>query len=96
MSVNFAQILQDDLITPMVRKTAYGLATTCILGAAVYAGYCVAGPEKQLIQQYRHPELNEQVSRNGATFIQRKICCRNKFFLCKPHLCENVVVSTFC
>jgi hypothetical protein len=62
MSLNFAQILQDDLVTPMVRKTAYGLATTCILGAAVYAGYCVAAPEKHHIRQHRHPELNDQVS----------------------------------
>jgi hypothetical protein len=62
MSLNFAQILHDDLITPMVRKTAYGLATTCILGAAVYAGYRVAGPEKHHNKQHRHPELNDQVS----------------------------------
>ncbi|CAF4124542.1 unnamed protein product, partial [Rotaria sordida] len=42
MSLNFAQILQDDSITPIVWKTAYGLATTCILGAAVYVGYRIA------------------------------------------------------
>lgn len=46
----------------MVRKTAYGLATTCILGAAVYAGYRVAAPEKYHIRHHRHPELNDQVS----------------------------------
>jgi hypothetical protein len=63
MSLNFVQILQDDFITPMVRKTAYGLATTCVLGAAVYAGYCVAAPEKQHIRHHRHPELNDQVRR---------------------------------
>lgn len=62
MSLNFAHILQDDLITPMVKKTAYGLATTCILGAAVYAGYRVAAPEKDHPRQHRHPELNDQVS----------------------------------
>ncbi|CAF0735820.1 unnamed protein product [Adineta steineri] len=63
MSLNIAQILHDDLITPMVRKTAYGLATTCILGAAVYAGYCVAAPEKHIIRQHRHPELNDQIEK---------------------------------
>ena len=62
MSLNVAQILQDDFISPMVRKTAYGLATTCVLGVAVYAGYRVAAPGKHLITQHRHPELNDQVS----------------------------------
>ena len=61
MSFNLAQILQDDLITPIARKAAYGLATTCVLGAAVYAGYRVAAPEKYHIRQHRHPELNDQV-----------------------------------
>lgn len=64
MSLNFAQILQDDFISPMVKKTAYGLATTVILGAAVYAGYRVAAPEKHLMKQHRHPELNDQVNRH--------------------------------
>ena len=61
MSVNFTHILHDDFVTPMIRKTVYGLATTCILGAAVYAGYRVAAPEKHQITQHRHPELNDQV-----------------------------------
>jgi len=68
MSLYFAQILQDDLIAPIMRKTAYGLATTCVLGAAVYAGYRVAGPEKAHVRQHRHPELNDQVS-----YLHRKI-----------------------
>jgi len=63
MSLNLAHILQDDFITPMVRKTAYGLATTCILGAAVYAGYCVAAPEKHHLKQHRHPELNDKIEK---------------------------------
>jgi hypothetical protein len=67
MSLNFVQILHDDLITPMVRKTAYGLATTCVLAAAVYAGYRVAAPEKHHIRQHRHPELNDQVSSRNNT-----------------------------
>ncbi|CAF5106920.1 unnamed protein product [Rotaria sp. Silwood1] len=63
MPLNFAQILQDDLITSMIRKTAYGLATTCVLGAAAYAGYCVAAPEKHQIRHYRRPELNDQIEK---------------------------------
>lgn len=63
MSLNFAQVLQDDFITPMVRKTAYGLVTTGILCVAVYAGYRVAAPSKHHIKQHRHPELNDQVSK---------------------------------
>ena len=63
MSLNFAQLLQDDLVTPLVRKTAYGLATTGILCAAVYAGYYVAAPNKHHVKQHRHPELNDQVSK---------------------------------
>ncbi|CAF1066679.1 unnamed protein product [Rotaria sordida] len=63
MPFNFAQIFQDDLITSMVRKTAYGLATTCVLGAAAYAGYCVAAPEKHQLRHYRHPELNDQIEK---------------------------------
>lgn len=62
MSLNLAHVLQDDFVTPMIRKTVYGLATTCILGAAVYAGYRVAAPEKHQIRKHRHPELNDQVS----------------------------------
>lgn len=74
MSLNLAQILPDDFLTPIARKTVYGLATTCILGAAVYAGYRVAAPEKHLIKQHRHPELNDQVCRNVLenNFIDRK------------------------
>lgn len=65
MSLNFAHILQDDFVSPMVRKTVYGLATTVVLGAAVYAGYRVASPEKHQLKQHRHPELNDQVEKNA-------------------------------
>ncbi|CAF1075251.1 unnamed protein product [Adineta ricciae] len=63
MALNIAHILQDDLIAPMVKKTAYGLATTCILGAAVYVGYRVAAPEKHRNRHHRHPELNDQIEK---------------------------------
>lgn len=62
MPFNIAHVLDDDIIAPIMRKTAYGLVTTCILGAAVYTGYRVAAPEKQQPSHYRHPELNDQVS----------------------------------
>jgi len=62
MSLDFVQTLPYDSIASLVRKTAYGLVTTCILGTAVYAGYLVAAPEKYNIKRYRHPELNDQVS----------------------------------
>jgi hypothetical protein len=78
MSLNFAQILQDDFITPMVRKTAYGLATTCVLGAAVYAGYRVAAPEKHLIKQHRHPELNDQVREYESNVSTCLMPCKTK------------------
>jgi hypothetical protein len=62
MSLDFIQTLPYDSITSLVRKAAYGLVTTCILGTAVYAGYRVAAPEKYSNKQYRYPELNDQVS----------------------------------
>ena len=61
MSLDLVSTLPYDSITSLVRKAAYGLVTTCILGTAVYAGYCVASPEKHLIKRHRHPELNDQV-----------------------------------
>ncbi|CAF1050517.1 unnamed protein product [Rotaria sordida] len=63
MLLNFAQILQDDLIAPIVWRTAYGLATTCILGAAVYIGYRVGTPEKYQDRQHQNPELNNQIKK---------------------------------
>jgi hypothetical protein len=62
MSLDFVQTLPYDSITSLLRKAAYGLVTTCILGTAVYAGYRVAAPEKYYAKRYRHPELNDQVS----------------------------------
>jgi hypothetical protein len=62
MSLDFVQTFPYDSIASLVRKTAYGLVTTCILGTAVYAGYRVAAPENYNIKRYRHPELNDQVS----------------------------------
>jgi len=62
MSLDFFQTLPYDSITSLVRKAAYGLVTTCILGTAVYAGYRVAAPDKYSIKGYRYPELNDQVS----------------------------------
>jgi hypothetical protein len=62
MSLDFIQTLPYDSIASLVRKAAYGLVTTCILGTAVYAGYRVAAPEKYSTKQYRYPELNDQVS----------------------------------
>jgi hypothetical protein len=59
MSLDF---IPYDLITPLVRKAAYGLVTTCILGTAAYVGYRVAAPPKYSLHRYRHPELNDQVS----------------------------------
>ena len=61
MSLDLVSTLPYDSITSLVRKAAYGLVTTCILGTAVYAGYRVASPEKYLIKRHRHPELNDQV-----------------------------------
>ncbi|CAF2538622.1 unnamed protein product [Rotaria sp. Silwood2] len=63
MSLKVAQILQDDLIAPLIWKTAYGLATTCILGAAAYVGYRVGTPEKHQARQYQNPELNDQIKK---------------------------------
>ena len=51
-----------DSVSSLVRQTAYGLLTTCILGTAVYAGYRFAIVQRYLIKQHRHPELNDQVS----------------------------------
>lgn len=45
-----------------LRKAAYGLAVTCILGGAVYVGYRVAAPDNYSTKRYRHPELNDEVS----------------------------------
>lgn len=61
MSLDFVQTLPYDSVTSLVRKAAYGLVTTCILGTAVYAGYRVAAPEKYSLKRYRYPELNDQV-----------------------------------
>ncbi|CAF2048365.1 unnamed protein product [Rotaria magnacalcarata] len=61
MPFNVIQILEDDLISPIIKKVAYGLATTCILGGAVYAGYRVATPAQQQTRHYRQPELNDQI-----------------------------------
>ncbi|CAF1317080.1 unnamed protein product [Rotaria sp. Silwood1] len=63
MSFNFLQIFQDDLIPSMMSKAAYGLATTCILGAAAYAGYRVGAPEKHQTRKHLNPELNEQIKK---------------------------------
>ncbi|CAF4606103.1 unnamed protein product, partial [Rotaria sp. Silwood1] len=63
MSLQFVQIFQDDLIHSMIWKTAYGLATTCILGAAAYAGYRVGAPEKHQTRKHLNPELNEQIKK---------------------------------
>lgn len=72
MSLNLVHALQDELIAPMVKKTAYGLATTCILGAAVYVGYRVAAPEKHHVRRHRHPELNDQVGQTKhANYFRR-------------------------
>lgn len=48
-------------ISPLFRQVAYGLASTCILGTAVYLGYRVATPRKSLPRQHRDPDLNDQV-----------------------------------
>jgi len=69
MSLEFVQTLPYDSITSLVRKAAYGLLTTFILGTAAYAGYRVAVPEKYSIKRYRHPELNDQVSYMKQTSI---------------------------
>ncbi|CAF2746550.1 unnamed protein product [Rotaria sp. Silwood2] len=63
MPLNFCQIPQDDSITPMICKTAYGLVTTCILGAATYVGYRIGAPEKQQAKQHKNPELNDQIKK---------------------------------
>ena len=62
MSLEFVQTLPYDSITSLVRKAAYGLVTTCILGTAVYVGYRVAAPPKYSLKRYRNPELNDEVS----------------------------------
>lgn len=62
MSPDFVQTLPYDSITSLVRRAAYGLVTTGILGTAVYAGYRVAALRKYIPRGYRHPELNDQVS----------------------------------
>jgi hypothetical protein len=62
MSLDFIETLPYDSITSLVRKAAYGLVTTCILGTAAYVGYRVAAPQKYSLNRYRHPELNDQVS----------------------------------
>ena len=59
MSLDFVPY---DSIPSLVRKAAYGFATTCILGTAAYVGYRVAAPQKYSLHRYRHPELNDQVS----------------------------------
>ncbi|CAF3654270.1 unnamed protein product [Rotaria sp. Silwood1] len=61
MSLDFIQTVSYDSISSLLRKVAYGLATTCVLGTAVYIGYRVAAPEKYSIKRYRYPELNDQV-----------------------------------
>lgn len=83
--MNIVQVLQDDLISPMIRKTAYGLATTCILGGAVYLGYRVATPEHHHTKQHRHPELNDQVS--SLTYY------RNKFLSLQLYSLTNCIDS---
>ena len=69
MSLDFVQTLPYDSITSLVRKAAYGLVTTCIIGTAVYAGYRVAAPEKYILKRHRHPELNDQVSCIDFSFL---------------------------
>jgi hypothetical protein len=76
MSLNLVQALPLDSITSLVRKAAYGLVTTCIIGTAVYAGYRVAAPERYSFKRHRHPELNDQV-RNQ---LMRYISSFNTFF----------------
>lgn len=61
MSLDFVHTLPYDSITSLVRKAAYGLVTTCVIGTAVYAGYRVAAPDKYIMKRFRHPELNDQV-----------------------------------
>ncbi|UJR14945.1 hypothetical protein I4U23_001926 [Adineta vaga] len=63
MTLDFVHTLPHDSITSLVRKAAYGLVTTCVIGTAVYAGYRVAAPEKHLIKRHRHPELNDQIEK---------------------------------
>jgi hypothetical protein len=69
MTLDFVQTLPYDSIPSLVRKAAYGLVTTCILGTAVYAGYRVAAPNKYTINGYRHPELNDKVDKNMSLNI---------------------------
>lgn len=61
-------------ITPLFRQVAVGLASTCILGTAVYLGYRVATPRTILPRQHRHPDLNDQV--NFVNFIRFIVCVR--------------------
>lgn len=61
MSLDTILSPSSDSISTVLRQAVYGLATTCILGTAVYVGYRVATPRKSLSRQYRHPELNDQV-----------------------------------
>ncbi|CAF1519347.1 unnamed protein product [Rotaria sp. Silwood1] len=63
MSLDFIQTVSYDSISSLLRKVAYGLATTCVLGTAVYIGYRVAAPEKYSIKRYRYPELNDQIEK---------------------------------
>lgn len=65
MSLDLAQTVTYDTLPSLVRKAAYGLVTTCILGTAAYLGYRVAGrPQKYSIKSHRHPELNDQVKQS--------------------------------
>lgn len=62
MSLDTILIPSSDSISPFFRQAVYGLATTCILGTAVYVGYRVAALRKSFSRHYRHPELNDQVT----------------------------------
>lgn len=62
-------ILHDEISTATLQKGLYALAACTVIGAAAYAGYKAAEPEKRQYPSHRHPESNEQVRRNKNDFI---------------------------
>ncbi|CAF2065766.1 unnamed protein product [Rotaria magnacalcarata] len=63
MSLVFVETIPYNSISSLLRKVAYGLATTCVLGTAVYIGYSVASPDNHSSKRYRNPELNDEIEK---------------------------------
>jgi hypothetical protein len=60
----FTTIIHDEMLSSTLQKGLYALAACTVIGTAAYIGYKAAGPENKHLLHNRHPESNEQVSKN--------------------------------